>query len=194
MPVTHIYNYTSVKSYCPVIFITTLSEIINLCSWYKYNIIFLKRNYEIKLGPLNLTPEEPSQAWIPRATWAKPVRRGITRWSMRVWSVPSGFIKIVLDVFSVWAPLSAFVLRSPAEVNLSPLGGDDTSSSPPLAGSQTWWPVPPWSKISIRGAVTLPYSKGSAQGWGSPESYSGVWGYWFIPPLLSKPIFGQPPL
>ena len=112
----------------------------------------------------------------PRATWAKPVKRGITRWSMRVWSVPSGFIKIVLDVCSVWVPLSAFVLRSPAEVNLSPLGGDDTSSSPPLAGSQTWWPVPSWSKVSIRGAVALPYSKGSAQGWGSPESYSGVWG------------------
>ena len=74
----------------------------------------------------------------PRATWAKPVRRGITRWSMRVWSVPSGFIKIVLDVCSIWVPLSAFVLRSPAEVNLSPLGGDDTSSSPPLAGSQTF--------------------------------------------------------
>ena len=108
----------------------------------------------------------------PRATWAKPVRRGITRWSMRVWSVPSGFIKIVLDVCSVWVPLSAFVLRSPAEVNLSPIGGDDTSSSPPLAGSQTWWPVPPWSRVSIRGAVALPYSKGSAQGWGSPESYS----------------------
>ena len=112
----------------------------------------------------------------PRATWAKPVRRGITRWSMRVRSVPSGFIKIVLDVCSVWVPLSAFVLRSPAEVNLSPLGGDDTSSSPPLADSQTWWPVPPWSKVSIRGAVASPYSKGSAQGWGSPESYSGVWG------------------
>ena len=26
----------------------------------KYNTIFLKRNYEIKLGPLNLAPEEPS--------------------------------------------------------------------------------------------------------------------------------------
>ena len=87
-----------------------------------------------------------------RATWAKPVRRGITRWSIRVWSVPSGFIKIVLDVCSFWVLLSAFVLRSPAEVNLSLLGGDDFSSSPPLAGSQTWWPVPPWSKVSIRGS------------------------------------------
>ena len=28
----------------------------------QYNTIFLKRNYEIKLGPLNLAPVEPSQA------------------------------------------------------------------------------------------------------------------------------------
>ena len=45
---------------------------------------------------------------------------------MRVWSVPSGFIKIVLDVSSVWVLLSAFVLRSPAEVNLSPM--EETTS------------------------------------------------------------------
>ena len=110
-----------------------------------------------------------------RATWAKHVRRGIIRWSIRVWSVSSGFIKIVLDVCSVWVPLSAFVLRSPAEVNLSPLGGDDISSSPPLAGSQTWWPVPPWSKVNIRGS-SLTLFKGVGPRMGSLESYSGVWG------------------
>ena len=111
-----------------------------------------------------------------RATWAKPVRSGITRWSIRVWSVPSGFIKIVLDVCPDWAPLRAFSCAFLWGWFKLHSGGDDTSSSPPLAGSQTWWPVPPWSKVSIRGTVALPYSKGSVQGWGSPESYSGVWG------------------
>ena len=129
-----------------------------------------------------------------RATWAKPVRRGITRWSMRVWSVPSGFIKIVLVVCSVLVPLSVFVMRSPAEVNLSPLGGDDTSSSPPLAGSQTWWPVPPWSKVSIRGQWPYPIQRVQPKDEGRPRATPGFGGYWFIPPLLSKPIFGQPPL
>ena len=108
-----------------------------------------------------------------RATWAKPVRRGITRWSMRVWSVPSGFIKIVLDVCSVWVPLSAFVLRSPAEVNLSPLGGDDFSSSSPLAGSQTWWPVPPWSKVSIRGQWLNPIQRGQPKDEGRSRATPG---------------------
>ena len=129
-----------------------------------------------------------------RATWAKPVRRGIIRRSMRVWSVPYCFIKIVLDVCSVWVPLSAFVLRSPAEVNLSPLGGDDFSSSPPLAGSQTWWPVSPWSKVSIRGQWLNPIQRDQPKDEGCPRATPGFGGYWFIPPLLSKPIFGQPPL
>ena len=31
---------------------------------YLSNQMFLKRNYEIKLGPFNLAPEEPSSAWI----------------------------------------------------------------------------------------------------------------------------------
>ena len=130
----------------------------------------------------------------PRATWAKPVRKCITRWSMRVWSVPSGFIKIVLDVCSIWVPLSAFVLRSPAEDNLRYLEETTPPHHHPLPAARPGGQFHRGRRLAFGGAVALPYSKGSAQGWGSPESYSGVWGYWFIPPLLSKPIFGQPPL
>ena len=63
-------------------------------------------------------PVEPSRLESSRATWAKPVRSGITRWRMRVWLCPSGFIKSVLDVSSAWVLLSVSVLCSPAEVNL----------------------------------------------------------------------------
>ena len=44
--------------------------------------------------------------------------QGITRWRVRVWLDPSGFIKSVIDVSSVWVPSASLILRSPAEVNL----------------------------------------------------------------------------
>ena len=52
----------------------------------------------------------------------------------------------------------------------------------------------PWSKVDIRGQPHLPHSMGSEQGWGHLRANPGFGVFWFIPPLLSKPIFGQPPL
>ena len=84
----------------------------------KYNTIFLKRNYEIKLGPLNFSPLEPSRLESPRAIWAKPVRRGITRWRVRVWLCPLWFHQVCPWCLLCLSPLSVSVLCSPAEVNL----------------------------------------------------------------------------
>ena len=111
---------------------------------------------------------------------------------MNVWFDPSGFIKSVLDVcpwclslmsvldvcpwclslLSVLAVcpccLSLLGLSQclcPAlstEVNLSPSGEGNFSSSPPLADSQTWCPISPWSMGCYSRSVSLPYSKGSA--------------------------------
>ena len=52
----------------------------------------------------------------------------------------------------------------------------------------------PWSKVDIRGQPLLPHSMGREQGWGYLRSTPRFGVFWFIPPLLSKPIFGQPPL
>ena len=129
----------------------------------------------------------------PRATWAKPVRKASPGGAC-----VSGLYPLVSSRLSLMSALtgspSAPLSWNPAEVNLSPLGGDDTSSSPPLAGSQTLWPVPPWSRVSIRGQWLNPIQRGQPKDEGRPRATPGFGGYWFIPPLLSKPIFGQPPL
>ena len=65
--------------------------------------------------------------------------------------------------------------------------------SPPLTGSHTWCPVPPWFRV-VRGQSLLPHSMGREQGWDHLRANPGFGVFWFIPPLLSKPIFGQPPL
>ena len=110
-----------------------------------------------------------------RATLAKPVRRGISRWSIRVWSVPSGFIKIVLDVSSVWVPLSAFVLRSPAEVNLSPLEETTSPHHHPLPAARPGGQFHSGQRLTFGGS-SLTLFKGVGPRIRSSESYSGVWG------------------
>ena len=107
---------------------------------------------------------------------------------------PSGFTKSVLDVWPVWVPqrlcpsasfsLSVFVLCSLAEVNLRTICWrlllliTTPCQQPDLASSTTVV-----NRLSF-GDSGLTLFKGSAQGWESPESYSGVWECWFIPPLL----------
>ena len=51
-----------------------------------------------------------------------------------------------------------------------------------------------WSKVDIRGQPLLPHSMGRKQGWGNLRANPGFVVFWFISSLLSKPIFGQPPL
>ena len=114
-------------------------------------------------------PVEPSRL-EPQSHLGKPVRRGITRWSICGWMSPSGFIKSVLDVCPVWDAFSVFVLRFSAEINLrtiwrrqlllitTPCRQSDLVSSTTVVYGLSF------------GAVAILYSKGSTQGWGSPES------------------------
>ena len=92
---------------------------------------------------------------------------------MRVWFDPSGFIKSVLDVCSIWVLLSISVLCSPAEVNLRTIWRRQLlhittpCQQPDLVSSSTVV-----NGLSF-GAVALLYSKGSAQGWGLLRASSG---------------------
>ena len=137
-----------------------------------------------------------------------PVARGSSRatcenstkrmwWLVVTVSVPSGF--------SAWCcsesvgcssvPSRAFVLRSPLELIIMPLLGWQHIPSPSLAGSQTWVSsTTRGRRLAFGGQPLLPHSMGSEQGWGHLRATPGFGVFWFIPPLLSKPIFGQPPL
>ena len=67
--------------------------------------------------------------------------------------------------------------------------------SPSLAGSQTWVSsTTRGRRLTFGGQPLLPHSMGREQGWGHMRANPGFGVFWFIPPLLSKPIFGQPPL
>ena len=89
----------------------------------------------------------------------------------------------------------AFVLRSPLELIIMPLQGWQHIPSPSLAGSQTWVSsTTRGRRLAFGGQPLLPHSMGREQGWGHLRATPGFGVFWFIPPLLSKPIFGQPPL
>ena len=105
-------------------------------------------------------------------------------------SVHSGFSDLILlGVCCQSSVLSiAFVLRSPLELIKMPLLGWQLLPSPSLAGSQTWCPVPPWFRV-VRGQSLLPHSMGREQGWVHLRANPGFGVFWFITPLLSKPIF-----
>ena len=75
-----------------------------------------------------------------------------------------------------------------------PLLGWQHLPSPSLAGSQTLVSsTTRGRRLTFGGQPLLPHSMGKEQGWGYLRVTPGFGVFWFIP-LLSKPIFGQPPL
>ena len=137
-----------------------------------------------------------------------PIARGSSRApcensTKRMWglvltvSVPSSFsVLMLLGVCcDCLCPSRGFVLRSPLELIIMPtarMAALPTSVScrqPDLSVQYH-----PWSKVDIRGQPHLSHSMGREQGWGHLRATTGFGVFWFIPPLLSKPIFGQPPL
>ena len=86
-----------------------------------------------------------------------------------------------------------FVLRSPPELSIMPSTEGSFSHLRPLPAATPG--VQYHRGLGLFGGQPLLlHSMGREQGWvylrATPEF--GV--FWFIPPLLSKPIFGQPPL
>ena len=76
-----------------------------------------------------------------------------------------------------------------------PLLGWQHIPSPSLAGSQTWASsTTRGRRLTFGGQPLLPHSMGRKQGEGHLRANLGFGVFWFIPPFLSKPIFGQPPL
>ena len=120
-------------------------------------------------------PVEPSRLESPRATWAKPVRRGITRWSVRVWCDPSGFIKSVpwcLPLLSPSVSLSCAlhwgwsksIWRGVTLPITTPCRQPDLVARTTVVNGSSF------------GGSSLTLFKGVGPRMGSPESYSGVWG------------------
>ena len=67
--------------------------------------------------------------------------------------------------------------------------------SPSLACSQTWMSSTTRGlRLTFGGQPQLLHSMGREQGWGHLRANPEFGVFWFIPPLLSKSIFGQPPL
>ena len=56
-------------------------------------------------------------------------------------------------------------------------------SSPSLAGSHTWCPIPPWFRV-IRGWPLYPIQWVESQGWDHLRANLGFGEFWFILPLL----------
>ena len=97
--------------------------------------------------------------------------------------------------WNAFVPSRAFILRSPLELIIMPLLGWQHLSSPSLAGSQTWVSsTTRGRRLAFGGQPLLLHSMGREQGWDHLRATQGFGVFWFIPPLLSKPIFGQPPL
>ena len=153
----------------------------------KSNVIMKRINFIQRPTPVARGPPEP-HAKIPLnacGDW----------WWLQ--SVPSGFSAWCCSesVGNSSVPSRAFVLRSPLELIIMPLLGWQHLPSPSLAGSQTWASsTTRGRRLTFGGQPHLPHSMGSEQGWGHLRANPGFGVFWFIPPLLSKPIFGQPPL
>ena len=137
-----------------------------------------------------------------------PIARGSSRatcknstkrmwWLVMTVSVPSGFSDLMLlgVCCDTSVPSRAFVMRSLLELIITPLLGGSTSHLRPLPTSRPGCPVPPvvegWHS---RESLYYPIQWVESKDEGRPRATPGFGVFWFIPPLLSKPIFGQPPL
>ena len=136
----------------------------------------------------------------PRATcenstermWELVVTVVCTLWFLRLMLLGVCWISSV--------PSRAFVLRSPLELIIMPrarmaaLPISVPCRQPDLRVSSTTPDLSITVEGSFGGQPLIPHSMGIEQGWGHLRATPGFGVFWFIPPLLSKPIFGQPPL
>ena len=118
-----------------------------------------------------------------------PVARGSSRatcenstkrmwWLVVTVSVPSGFSDLIVARSLLWCLclLQSLCHALSSGVNHNASARRQHFSSPSLAGSQTWCPVPPWSMDCHSRGSSLTLFKGFSPRMGPPESYSGVWG------------------
>ena len=137
----------------------------------------------------------PEARGYSRATCENSTKR---MWRLVVTvSVPSGFSDLILLGVCCDASVSSrvFVMRSPLELIIMPLLGWQLLPSPSLTGSHTWVSsTTRGRRLTFGEQPLLPHSMGREQGWGHLRANLGFGVFWFIPPLLSEPIFGQPPL
>ena len=115
-------------------------------------------------------------------------------WASRL--VPSGFSNPFMSRVCCCAsvPSRVFVMCSPLELSIKPSAEDWLLPFRPLPAARSAVQYHPWSKVDIRGQPLQLHSMGREQGWDHLRANPWFGVFWFIPTLLSKPIFGQPPL
>ena len=92
-------------------------------------------------------------------------------------------------------PLRSHYHAISSGVNHNATAREQLLPSPSLAGSQTWVSsTTRGQRLTFGGQPLLPHSMCRAQGWGHLRANLGFGVFWFIPPLLSKSIFGQSPI
>ena len=130
-----------------------------------------------------------------RATYKNSTKR--MWWLVATASVPSGFSDLIVTRSLLWClcPLQSLCHALSSGVNHNATAKRQHFPSPSLAGSQTWVSsTTRGQRLTFGGQPLLPHSMGREQGWGHLRANLGFGVFWFIPPLLFKPIFGQPPL
>ena len=122
----------------------------------------------------------PSQAGVPRDTWASP-SLDITRWRKRFWlsSLVSSWCTWNLWISGLF---QIFCHALSSGVNLKP-----KKEASPISVS-CWQPDlgvqdHPWSKVDIRGQPPHPIQWVGPQGWGYLRANPRFGVFWFIPLL-----------
>ena len=163
---------------------------------------FLERNYEIKLSLLNLSLDGTINVFNPPVPSELSRRQCITRWRKRVWVIPlvssSLSLMFVLDVcpwclslmfvldvcpwcLSLLGPPQCLCPVLSTKVSLSPSGEGNFFHLHPLSAARPDGQIHRGQWVSIRGSSLTLFKEVSLR-MGSPESFSGVWVFWFILP------------
>ena len=163
-------------------------------------IRLIKSNVIMKGINFNQRPT-PVARGSPRATCENSTER---MWELVVTAVCTLWFLRLMLLGVCWksnVPSRAFFLRSPLELIIMPRA---RMAAPPISvpcrqpdlrvSSTTHDRNDHGRRFTFGGRPHLPHSMGSEQGWGHLRANPGFGVFWFIPPLLSKPIFGQPPL
>ena len=164
---------------------------------YEYNLITVicNYNYNVIMHGINFIQRPTSKAGRVFQSYTWP-------WWIHVWGEHLSLFLLVSPALMVpgvccspSVPSRVFVLHSLLELSIMPSTEEWLFSSPTLAGIQTWASSTTCGRrLTFEGQPLLPHSLGREKGWGHLRGNPGFGVFWFIPPLLSKPIFGQPPL
>ena len=130
-------------------------------------------------------PQSHTWPWWIHVVW----------WASRL--VPSGFSSPYVPgvCCSTFYTFFSLCLALSSRIKHNAFSREQLLPYPSLAGNHTWVSrTTRGRRLIFGGQPLLLHSMGRDQGWGHLRANLGFGVFWFILPLLSKPIFGQPPL